>query len=1108
MTTALRPDVLTAQELQRRARLVEPGALLVPPRILRRVIKTHRRLGGFGLRVPHHKSYTLDRESLLRIATPEELGLSANEALPDRLFLYPRPVVPCPPDERLVTYWRLLFHSGVHVALDARHLDAAAVRQRIDTLGVVAFEEARAVLAQENFLFDPHDDAHVYAEFAAVYLELLHFDPHRLPQYFPAVRDPAAVEAMLSQDVDADRLFHDTRLEGAPDPVSVLPTEPPPPTEPIAPEETTTAPGAVRVKAEHVSRLGNQVRAALLLQRAIAVCPPTQAGGLRAGARAQLEALVGRLGVALQLPAEERAIWLDCLVELLPAAAAARMWTLEARLLYDLQKACIDVERPLFAADLVEWAVSFFQRPIKRPLPDQQLVLVVKHLRSALARVPAARLAAEARQKLGELLRAAVAGAERRMRQTFQPKLLAALDKVGLVPADAAESLSRNQLVEELLDTICTRGTISLGDLRDAVARSRVKLPDVSPVELLTGDELLRANRELAVSMDGVYRRGEIYLRWLQTLGSLFFGTFFGRLITLYLILPLLGSLLLLKGTDEIFHLCHTYLGGPAVDIEHPYTAFGLRERFGGSGGEVTAADLEMERLYTYLGVAAFLLPVMHVPAFRHLVGRALWHLWLPVRFLCYDLPIGLFNLPLVRAFLQSRPYLLFWHFLGKPLLWTLPGTALLYLFGVPWSWNLGISTCLLLTASVLGNTRLGLSFEETTTDWLARTWQLIREDLLPGVFGWIMWFSRYVFDRIERGMYAVDEMLRFRQGESAASFVLKVAFGLIWWLLTYAFRLVYNVFFEPQVNPIKHFPVVTVAHKLTLPLILPMSTAVADQLGWRVSDAVALLTPVQMATPGMWGFLAWELKENWRLYRANQDPRLTPAQVGSHGEEIIHFIRPGFHSGTLPKLFARLRRAKGKRERRNEEALHHVEAELRHFVGRELLSLLPASKRWPASAAVSVGHVDLATNRIRITLECPALVGDVCRLDFTNRGGYLVARVEGPGWLAHLDDGGRAVFVAALTGFYKRAGVDLVGNHLEALSPPGATYTIIDDQLRVVGPGGETVHDLTQPDVAGRLLFRDVNVSWQTWAAHWQAEAAGAAVSPLVPGVRMLPEG
>ena len=69
-------------------------------------------------------------------------------------------------------------------------------------------------------------------------------------------------------------------------------------------------------------------------------------------------------------------------------------------------------------------------------------------------------------------------------------------------------------------------------DLRDTLSRSQLKLPDLGGVgELLLGDRLIRANRGLAVVLDGVYRRGEVYLRWLQRLSSLAFGTAVGRFL-------------------------------------------------------------------------------------------------------------------------------------------------------------------------------------------------------------------------------------------------------------------------------------------------------------------------------------------------------------------------------------------------------------------------------------------------------------------------------------------------------------------------------------------------------------------------------------------------
>src|SRR5262245_1191267 len=141
----------TPADLARAVAQADPTALLVPPRILRRVIKKHRGLGGLGLRVPHPHVYLIARDALLHIATPAELGLADLAARPEQLALLPRPhgsrvrrrgeaVV-------LRELWRLLFHANAHRALAkaraAGAIDAAGLRERIERLGSIAFEEAR-----------------------------------------------------------------------------------------------------------------------------------------------------------------------------------------------------------------------------------------------------------------------------------------------------------------------------------------------------------------------------------------------------------------------------------------------------------------------------------------------------------------------------------------------------------------------------------------------------------------------------------------------------------------------------------------------------------------------------------------------------------------------------------------------------------------------------------------------------------------------------------------------------------------------------------------------------------------------------------------------------
>ena len=149
-----------------------------------------------------------------------------------------------------------------------------------------------------------------------------------------------------------------------------------------------------------------------------------------------------------------------------------------------------------------------------------------------------------------------------------------------------------------------------------------------------------------------------------------------------------------------------------------------------------------------------------------------------------------------------------------------------------------------------------------------------------------------------------------------------KACLGLVWFFVAYVVRIYVNLLIEPQVNPIKHFPVVTVSHKVILPMSLKLTRLLAaplSPLGPRFALFIAGTTVLLL--PGVFGFLVWELKENWRLYEANRAESLRPVLVGDHGETMGSLLRPGIHSGTLPKLFAKLRKAERRATRRPRRA-------------------------------------------------------------------------------------------------------------------------------------------------------------------------------------------
>src|SRR5947209_3213037 len=121
MTGQSTTPTLGAADLQKLLTDVDPGALLLSPRLLRRVIKQDRDMGGVGLQVPHRKTYSIGREALLAIADRAELGVSQERQLPDHLVLLacPESWLACHSQEQiLVRFWRLLFHVRIDLAIE------------------------------------------------------------------------------------------------------------------------------------------------------------------------------------------------------------------------------------------------------------------------------------------------------------------------------------------------------------------------------------------------------------------------------------------------------------------------------------------------------------------------------------------------------------------------------------------------------------------------------------------------------------------------------------------------------------------------------------------------------------------------------------------------------------------------------------------------------------------------------------------------------------------------------------------------------------------------------------------------------------------------------
>jgi hypothetical protein len=354
-----------------------------------------------------------------------------------------------------------------------------------------------------------------------------------------------------------------------------------------------------------------------------------------------------------------------------------------------------------------------------------------------------------------------------------------------------------------------------------------------------------------------------------------------------------------------------------------------------------------------------------------------------------------------------------------------------------------------------------------------------------------------------------------------------------VWSIVSYFLRLYINLFIEPEVNPIKHFPVVTVAAKILLPFSEAIVSAISGPASRVMGPAlgVSFAAFTMLVLPGLAGFLVWEFKENWKLYRRTRPRTLRAVSFGHHGETMVQLLAPGFHSGTIPKRFTRLRRAAWNGDEAgvagHRAELHHIEHAIRTFAGRELVSMLNEAPAFRVTD-VAVAGVTIGSNRVKLDLVCPSVSPAPARIAFEYQSGWMVASMPAHGWIDGLASDQRRILELALAGFYKRTGTDLVREQLEHVLGDGREpppYDISEEGL-VVWPGDgyhiEVVYDLRAaqptprlrrstwdgklPSLTGRhALYARTPVTWVAWTGVWEQLARGEPPAQLVAGPSLL---
>jgi hypothetical protein len=741
------------------------------------------------------------------------------------------------------------------------------------------------------------------------------------------------------------------------------------------------------------------------------------------------------------LDAEQADRWSDAVWPLVEAATRG-VWPHAARALYDLQRLAADLQGRLFAVTPVRWLTSFGRRPVQRPLDQARDVILHTRLLRVERQVLHSGLSESDRDRLLNLLHAELEQTEKRIREDLGPVIRGVFDRVGLVPADLPERVARDKLVAELLDRICECGYLRLGDSRDAVARNQIKLPDLGgPGELLSGDALLRADKLFADELFGVYHRGEAYLRGIQRGSSLFFGTPIGRAITLYVALPLGGAFLTLMFAEEVRHIGgkavafasrimaprppSVVAGEPRVAVDEGEETFEFdgqeaieiaTRAVSSSGATVEHHGSWLIAWPTVVGLALFFLLILHVPRFRRAVIETGRLAWVIVRLAVWDLPVAILQSPAVRALWRNRAFRFATRYLASAIIVTAVVVVVMSFLGATslrmarWA---GIAFTLTAVAS---NTRLGRRVADWFADHVSDSWRTLCTNLVPGLVSWFLWAFKELLGAIDRALYSVDERLRYREGASRPSVAARAVLAFLWFPVAYVVRFAFYLLVEPQVNPVKHFPVVTVSHKVIWPMV-------PDIVGWTGLSPWTVSTVVN-GVPGIFGFLVWELKENWRLFAANRPASLKPVPIGHHGETGRGLLRPGIHSGTIPKLYTKLRAGwldgvlpPADRLAQLHHDLHHIEVALRRQCERELFPLW-ASARPTADLRPEVTGVHLGCRQISIAIGLQDRNVNPLILSCRYTGSRLTGSTGRDGWDASLDCEPQGVIRVGLKGF------------------------------------------------------------------------------------------
>jgi len=207
-----------------------------------------------------------------------------------------------------------------------------------------------------------------------------------------------------------------------------------------------------------------------------------------------------------------------------------------------------------------------------------------------------------------------------------------------------------------------------------------------------------------------------------------------------------------------------------------------------------------------------FLFGLIHAPPFRRAVANGFQAFFHALRLVFYEAPaLAVSRGRWWQAVLNSQFARLFFRYVFKPLAFA----AFVYIFlpstvsdskkdadaggGVPGGEHP--------TELAAGGRWSRRCCTRCGPRWRGLTW-----DVLVTIVRGVVQIFQGLLEAVDRLLYAVDELLRFRAGQKRSTVCGEGGAGFFWFYVAYITRFVINLLIEPQINPIKHFPVVTVS--------------------------------------------------------------------------------------------------------------------------------------------------------------------------------------------------------------------------------------------------------------------------------------------------------